>query len=60
MSIFGITSLPRREGSAARRAKSSRATEAGIAGHQAAMKALSASVKVEPNVVDRHKPTKDF
>ena len=32
--------LPRREGAATRKVKSSRATEMGIAGHQAAMKAL--------------------
>lgn len=40
MKIFGITPLPRREGNAARRAKSSRATEQGIAGHKATMDAL--------------------
>jgi hypothetical protein len=45
MKILGITSLPRKEGSAARKAKSSRATEHGIAGHQAAMNALKPNTK---------------
>jgi hypothetical protein len=42
--------------------KADRATVAGIAGHQAAMNALTprTEVKIEANVVDRHKPTEDF
>ena len=40
MKILGITPAPRRESRQERKAKSSRATEQGIAGHQAAMKAL--------------------
>jgi hypothetical protein len=88
--------LPRRESLATRKAKSSRATENGVAGHQAAMKALGFAaggwgnnpekysypyagetadsadgtpgvvnpgkghVNIEPNVIDRHKPTEDF
>jgi len=35
---------PRRESASTRRAKSSRATEQGVAGHQAAMKALGSAV----------------
>ena len=35
--------VPRRESSATRKAKSSRSTEQGIAGHQAAMKAIKPS-----------------
>jgi hypothetical protein len=44
------------------RIKADRATDMGIAGHQAAMKALAprTEVKIEPNVIDRHTPTKDF
>jgi hypothetical protein len=44
------------------RVKADRATDMGIAGHQAAMKALAprTEAKIEPNVVDRHKPTEDF
>ena len=40
MKILGITSAPRRESRQERKAKSSRATEQGIAGHKAAMDAL--------------------
>lgn len=44
------------------RVKADRATDMGIAGHQAAMKALAPrpEVKIEPNVIDRHKPSEDF
>jgi hypothetical protein len=47
--------MPRREGRAERRAKSSRATELGIAGHQAAMAALKPQ-----EMVRAHVPTSDF
>jgi hypothetical protein len=40
MKILGITSLPRREDRKERKAKAARATEMGIAGHQAAMQSL--------------------
>jgi hypothetical protein len=40
MKILGITPAPRRESRQERKAKSSRATEQGIAGHKAAMDAL--------------------
>jgi hypothetical protein len=40
MKILTISHHPRRESHAKRKAKSSRATEQGVAGHQAAMKAL--------------------
>ena len=44
--------VPRRESSATRKSKSSRATEQGIAGHQAAMKALGKGTK-EPGDAPR-------
>lgn len=47
MKILGITPAPRRESRQERKAKSSRSTEQGIAGHQAAMKALTPSTKKE-------------
>ena len=42
--------------------KADRSTAMGIAGHQAAMKALAPrpEVQIEPNVIDRHKHTEDF
>lgn len=40
MKILGLTYTPRRESRKERRAKASRATEQGIAGHKAAMDAL--------------------
>lgn len=40
MKILTISSQPRRESHAKRKAKASRATEQGIAGHKAAMDAL--------------------
>ena len=43
MKILGITAAPRRDSRQERKAKSSRATERGIAGHQAAMRALGSS-----------------
>jgi hypothetical protein len=58
------------------RVKADRATDMGIAGHKAAMEALAPNLvgmekyrtdwksrpegQIEPNVVDRHKPSKDF
>ena len=68
--------IPRREDSAKRKAKSARSTEQGVAGHQAAMKALNpfdettAAGQFEAalatgdqknvDVVTPHKPTEDF
>ena len=45
--------VPRRESAATRRSKSSRSTEQGIAGHQAAMKALGKGSK-EPGDAPRN------
>ena len=53
MKILGITPAPRRESRQERKAKSSRATEQGIAGHQAAMKALGKGSK-EPGDAPRN------
>jgi hypothetical protein len=47
MKILGITATPRRDSRQERKAKSSRATEQGIAGHKAAMNALKPSTKEE-------------
>lgn len=54
--------LPRKENRAERKAKAFKATEMGIAGHEATMKALTPRIesKLEANVIDRHKPTEDF
>lgn len=43
MKILTISHHPRRENHAKRKAKSSRATEQGVAGHQAAMKTLGSN-----------------
>lgn len=54
--------LPRKESRAERKAKAFKATEMGIAGHEATIRALTPRIetKIEPNVIDRHKPTEDF
>jgi hypothetical protein len=49
-----ISGLPRREDRKERKAKASRATEMGIAGHQAAMNALGKASIKDPDTLRGH------